>query len=166
MWNKFRVAVITLSDKGSIGERIDTSGPKIRELSEKHGYEVVEMILLPDDQARLEEEMIRLADQEICDLILTTGGTGFSARDCTPEATWNVIDRQAPGIAEAIRAFSMTITKRAMLSRAMSGIRNKTLIVNLPGSEKAVEESLGYILDTLDHGLAILRGTDGECGRN
>ena len=123
------------------------------------------MRLLPDEQAMIEEELIRLADLEKCDLVLTTGGTGFSLRDVTPEATLAVCDRNAPGIAEAIRAYSMTITKRAMLSRGASAIRGQSLIVNLPGSPKAVEESLTYILDSLEHGMDILLGRDGECAR-
>ena len=114
----------------------------------------------------IDEELIRLADLEQCDLVLTTGGTGFSMRDVTPEATLAVSGRVAPGIAEAIRAGSMAITKRAMLSRAVSAIRHRTLIINLPGSPKAVEESLGFVLDTLPHALGLLRGTDGECGRS
>ncbi len=162
---KFKTAILTLSDKGSVGQREDASGAKIKEIVEKHGYEVVYMKILPDEQILIENELKELSDCNRCDLILTTGGTGFSKRDCTPEATKHVIEREAPGIAEAIRAYSMTITKRAMLSRATSGIRNETLIVNLPGSCKAVEESLTYIIDTLDHGIAILKGLDGECGR-
>ena len=161
----FRVGIVTLSDKGYQGEREDKSGPKIRELLPAEQYEVVSMRLLPDEQAMIEEELIRLADLEKCDLVLTTGGTGFSMRDVTPEATLAVCDRNAPGIAEAIRAYSMTITKRAMLSRGASAIRGQSLIVNLPGSPKAVEESLTYILDSLEHGMDILLGRDGECAR-
>ena len=131
---------------------------------EKEGYVVVEMGLLADDQAALEAELRRLADQRQVNVIFTTGGTGFSVRDVTPEATIAVCDRMAPGIAEAIRSYSMTITGRAMLSRAVSGIRKRTLIINLPGSPKAVKESLEYILPHLGHGLGILRGTEGECG--
>lgn len=162
---KFKTAVITLSDKGSMGERKDTSGPKIKEILEEHDYEVVYMKILPDDQNLIEYELKKLSDCGEYDLVLTTGGTGFSKRDCTPEATKNVIDKEVPGIAEAIRAYSISITKRAMLSRAISGIRKETLIINLPGSLKAVEESLTYIIDTLYHGLAILKGLDKECGR-
>lgn len=162
---KFKTAVITLSDKGSRGEREDTSGPKIKEIMEEHDYEVVYMKILPDDQNLIEYELKKLSDSCQCDLILTTGGTGFSKRDCTSEATKNVIDKEVPGIAEAIRAYSINITKRGMLSRAISGIRKETLIINLPGSCKAVEESLTYIIDTLDHGLAILKGLDEECGK-
>ena len=163
---QYKAVVITLSDKGSIGERVDTSGPWIKNYLEENGYRIVESLLLPDEQNRLEKELTRLCDEFICDLILTTGGTGLSDRDITPEATKNVIEREVPGIAEAIRAYSMTITKRAMLSRGTSGIRKKTLIINLPGSKKAVSESLEYILETLEHGLGILKGTDGECGGN
>ena len=155
---------MTLSDKGFAGEREDKSGPAIRDMIEKEGYVVVEMGLLADDQAALEAELRRLADQRQVNVIFTTGGTGFSVRDVTPEATIAVCDRMAPGIAEAIRSYSMTITGRAMLSRAVSGIRKRTLIINLPGSPKAVKESLEYILPHLGHGLGILRGTEGECG--
>lgn len=161
----FTAAVITLSDKGAKGEREDKSGPLIVEMLSKAGYNVVETILLPDEKAPLKQQLIRLADQRQVNLILTTGGTGFSPRDITPEATLEVCDRNASGIAEAIRAYSMTITPRAMLSRAASGIRKQTLIVNLPGSPKAVKESLGFVLPTLEHGLGILRGSEGECAR-
>lgn len=161
----YRVGIITSSDKGAAGEREDLSGPMIRSLLSEEQYQVVSYRILPDDRQLLEKEMKRLCDEEACDLVLTTGGTGFSPRDITPEATLAVCDRQAPGIAEAIRAYSMTITKRAMLSRAASGIRGKSLIINLPGSPKAVKEALEYILDTLPHGLDILTGKAGECGR-
>lgn len=161
----FTAAVITLSDKGFAGERKDESGSLIQGMLEKAGYKVVETVLLPDEKPGLEKELIRLSDQRQVNLILTTGGTGFSQRDITPEATIAVCDRMASGIAQAIRGYSMTITKRAMLSRAESGIRKKTLIVNLPGSPKAVKESLEFILPELGHGLGILRGTQGECAR-
>lgn len=162
----FTAAVITLSDKGFAGEREDKSGPLIRDMLTNEGYEIVEMLLLPDSRAGLQQQMIRLADQRQVNLILTTGGTGFSKRDVTPEATIAVCDRMAMGIADAIRQYSLTITGRAMLSRAVSGIRGETLIVNLPGSPKAVRESLEYVLPHLEHGLGILRGTDGECGNS
>ena len=161
---KYKVGIVTLSDKGSRGEREDLSGPKIQELLPDDRYEVVSYRILPDDQPAIEKELCRLADEEHCALVLTTGGTGFSVRDVTPEATLAVADRVAPGIAEAIRAYSLTITPRAMLSAA-SAIRKQTLIVNLPGSPKAVEESLTYILSSLGHGLDILLGEDGECAR-
>ena len=124
----------------------------------------MEQILLPDEQERIEKELIRLCDSRQVSLVITTGGTGFSLRDRTPEATLAVGERQAPGIAEAIRAGSMKITNRAMLSRGVSVIRGRTLIVNLPGSEKAVAESMSFIIDGLEHGLKILRGTASECG--
>ena len=160
-----RAAVITLSDKGSIGERVDTSGPRAAELLTQAGYEVVEQVLLPDVQAKIERELKRLADSRQVDLILTTGGTGMAPRDVTPEATLAVATRNVPGIAEAIRAGSLAITKRAMLSRGVSVLRNNTLIVNLPGSKKAVEEALELVLPTLEHGIRLAKGTDGECGR-
>lgn len=160
----FTAAVVTLSDKGYAGEREDKSGPVIRAMLEEAGFEVEETLLLPDGRAKLEHTLCRLADQRQISVVFTTGGTGFAERDVTPEATIAVCDRMAPGIAEAIRQYSLTITKRAMLSRAVSGIRKKTLIINLPGSPKAVKESLDYILPALGHGLGILRGTDGECG--
>lgn len=161
----FTAAVITLSDKGAAGEREDKSGPLIVSMLEEAGYDVVEAMLLPDARGPLEYQMKRLADQRQVSLILTTGGTGFSERDITPEATKAVCDRMARGIAEAIRGYSMTITKRAMLSRAESGIRKKTLIVNLPGSPKAVKEALEFVLPELAHGLGILRGEVKECAR-
>ena len=159
------VGIITASDKGYLGEREDRSGARIAEIMEAQGYTVRKKVILPDDQQMLQDEMIAMCNDDI-QLILTTGGTGFSKRDVTPEATLAVSGRVAPGIAEAIRAGSMAITKRAMLSRAVSAIRHRTLIINLPGSPKAVEESLGFVLDTLPHALGLLRGTDGECGRS
>ena len=160
-----RAAIITASDSGYRGEREDLSGPAIKEILEREGYEVISMDILPDDQVMLAGKMQEIADSEKAELILTTGGTGFSERDVTPEATEEVIERKVPGIPEAIRAYSMTITKRAMLSRATAGIRGKTLIVNLPGSPKAVRESLEYIIDALAHGLEILSGEARDCAR-
>lgn len=160
-----RVAVITSSDKGYKGEREDLSGPAVKEIVEAAGYVVVFMDILPDDRGLLSARMAEIADQGLAELILTTGGTGFSQRDVTPEATEDVIERRVPGIPEAMRAFSLTITKRAMLSRATAGIRKRTLIVNLPGSPKAVRECLGVIIDSLGHGIEILTGETGECGR-
>lgn len=162
----YRAGIVTLSDKGAAGEREDKSGAVIKEILESAGYEVVAQSMLPDEGEALKAELIRLSDQVQCDLVLTTGGTGFSRRDVTPEATMAVAERNAPGIAEAIRAYSMTVTKRAMLSRGVSVIRGGTLIINLPGSPKAVRESLEYVLDTLPHGLDILSGRGGECARN
>lgn len=161
-----RAAVITLSDSGYAGRREDKSGPVICRLVAAAGYQVVHTALLPDDRQMLADELRRLCDGDLADLILTTGGTGFSPTDQTPEATMDVVERPAPGIAEAMRWYSLQITPRAMLSRAAAGIRKGTLIVNLPGSPKAVEECLGFILPTLAHGLEILKGTTGECARS
>ncbi|WP_130806301.1 MogA/MoaB family molybdenum cofactor biosynthesis protein [Senegalia massiliensis] len=161
----FTVGIITSSDKGSKGEREDLSGKVIKEIVESKGYTVSKYIVLPDDEEELTSEMIKMSDDLKLDLILTTGGTGFSKSDVTPEATRNVVTKLTPGISEAIRYYSLSITKRAMLSRAISGIRNETLIVNLPGSPKAVRESLDYIIDALDHGLEILKNKTNECAR-
>jgi molybdopterin adenylyltransferase len=160
---RLTAAVITLSDKGYRGEREDKSGPLLAEELKKAGYDIIEQFILPDDEEMITQNLIRLSDQRQVNLIMTTGGTGFSPRDCTPEATLKAATRNAPGIAEAIRAGSMQITKRAMLSREASVIRNQTLIVNLPGSPKAVKESLDIVLDQLEHGIKILTGRDGEC---
>ncbi|HAG69557.1 MAG TPA: molybdenum cofactor biosynthesis protein [Lachnospiraceae bacterium] len=161
----FQAAVIVLSDKGAKGERDDLSGPKASSILKDNGYEVIESILIPDDRERLKNELIRLSDGREADLIITSGGTGFSPRDITPEATLEVADRNAPGIAEYMRFRSFEITDRAMLSRAASVIRGKTLIVNLPGSPRAVEECLGFIMNGLEHGLRIMRGSAAECAR-
>lgn len=161
----FKVGIITASDKGSKGVREDLSGKVIKEIVENKGYKVEKYIILPDDEDELSREMINMCDNLKVDLILTTGGTGFSPRDITPEATRKVIIKLAPGISEAIRSYSLQITNRAMLSRAISGIRNKTLIVNLPGSPKAVKESLLYIIEPLHHGLEILTEKANECAR-
>ena len=161
----FKAAVITVSDKGARGERVDESGPAAKEMLEEAGYEVVETLIIPDEPEELKTELIRLADEVRAALVVTSGGTGFSMRAQTPEATLAVAERLAPGIAEAIRYQSMAVTNRAMLSRGVSVIRRQTVIVNLPGSPKAVRESLGYILDSLDHGIRILRGSASECAR-
>ena len=160
-----RAAVITLSDKGARGEREDKSGPLIVEMLTAAGYKVEETMILPDEAKALKAQLIRLADGRQVNLILTTGGTGFSPRDITPEATYAVATRSAPGIAEAMRYHSLSITPRGMLSRAASVLRGKTLIVNLPGSPKAVQENLEYILPSLEHGIRIAAGLDGECAR-
>ena len=160
-----RAAVITLSDKGARGERVDESGPLAAKMLREAGYCVEETLLLPDDEAALKAQLIRLADGRQLNLILTSGGTGFSPRDITPEATYAVATRNAPGIAEAMRYHSLSITPRGMLSRGASVLRGKTLIVNLPGSPKAVRENLEYILPTLEHGVRIAAGLDGECAR-
>ena len=161
----FTAAWITLSDKGAAGEREDKSGPLIGEILAEAGYNVVEGILIPDEPEMLKMHLMRLADQRQVNVIFTTGGTGFSGRDRTPEATAEVCDRMTPGIAEAIRAYSMTKTPTAMLSRATAGMRNETLIINLPGSPKAVRECLEFLIHPLEHGLEIMLGRDGECAR-
>ena len=158
-----RAAIITLSDAGYAGRREDKSGPVIRALLEEAGYTVVHTALLPDGVEPLAGELRRLCDGDIADLVLTTGGTGFSPRDLTPEATRAVTERPAPGIAEAMRWNSLQITPRAMLSRGEAGIRKGSLIVNLPGSPKAARECLEFILPALGHGLEILKGSAGNC---
>ena len=160
-----RAAVITLSDKGSRGEREDKSGPLIAQMLTAAGYVVEETMILPDEARALKAQLIRMADGRQVNLVLTTGGTGFSPRDITPEATCAVADRNAPGIVEAMRYHGLSITPRAMLSRGVSVLRGKTLIVNLPGSPKAVQEDLEYILPSLEHGVRIAAGLDGECAR-
>ena len=161
----FTAARITLSDKGSQGLREDESGPLIDSILTQNGYDVVETILIPDDEDILKTELIRLADQRQVNVVMTTGGTGFSPRDITPEATEAVCERMTPGISEAIRAYSMTKTPRAMLSRAVSGIRGTTLIINLPGSPKAVRESMEFMMSSLKHGLEILNERTTDCAR-
>lgn len=161
----FKAAIITASDKGFAGEREDISTQVVKELVEQAGYEVSCSTLLPDERDQLAAEMRRICDGRIANLILTTGGTGFSPRDCMPEATMDVAERLVPGIAEAMRYSSMNITKRAMLSRAVSVIRGETLIINLPGSPKAVKENLMFILPELNHGLEILTGCAHDCAR-
>jgi molybdopterin adenylyltransferase len=161
----YQAAVITLSDKGAKGEREDKSGSAIVRRLKQAGYEIAETLLLPDSEQQLAAQLVRLCDQRQPDLILTTGGTGFTPRDVTPEATVAVATRNVPGIAEAIRAHSMKITPRAMFSRGVSVIRGKTLIINLPGSPKAVEESMDAFLDALPHAMDMLRGESGDCAR-
>ena len=154
----YTVGIITSSDKGYAGEREDKSGAVIKEIVEGAGFTVVKQVVLPDEKEMLKNELK-------VNLILSTGGTGFSKRDITPEATKEILDREAPGICEAIRMYSMQITKRAMLSRAVSGIRKDTLIVNLPGSPKACKEALDFVLDDVKHGIDILLGSARECAR-
>ncbi|WP_027399535.1 MogA/MoaB family molybdenum cofactor biosynthesis protein [Anaerovorax odorimutans] len=162
----YKVGIITASDKGSIGERVDLSGPAIEKIINKfQDFKVEKYIMLADDINLLSNEMKNMADKNNIDLILTTGGTGFSKRDVTPEATLSVIEKRAPGIPEAMRSISLKITPRAMLSRAEAGIRGNTLIINLPGSPKAIEETLEYIIPSVKHGLDILQGNDSNCAR-
>jgi molybdopterin adenylyltransferase len=159
-----KVGILTVSDKGARGEREDKSGPAIREMMEAEGAEIVRCRIVPDEQDAIRAALVEWSDEGL-DLILTTGGTGFSPRDWTPEATKAVIEREAPGISEAIRQAGMKKTPTAMLSRAVAGIRKSTLIINLPGSEKGVRESLDAVMEALPHGIEILKGTAGECGR-
>ena len=159
----FKIGIITVSDKGSRGERTDLSGPEIEKWIGSLGT-VEEYVLIPDELEEIKSALVKMADISGLDLILTTGGTGFSDRDITPEATLMVVERLAPGIPEAMRAASMRITPKAMLSRAAAGIRGKSLIINLPGSPKGVRENLEAILPALGHGLEILTGKTEECG--
>ena len=152
----YTAAVITISDKGSRGERVDTSGPAVRLMLEGAGYQVVHTAIIPDESDSIQAELVKCADQMNVTLVITTGGTGFSPRDVTPEATLAVVERVAPGIPEAMRFESMKVTDRACLSRAAAGIRGRTLIVNLPGSEKAARENLAAVLDPIGHGLDML----------
>ena len=161
----FKVAVLTISDRGSKGERQDTSGPPIEELIKPLPGEVVHYEIIPDEKDRIEEALRKCADQVKADLILTTGGTGVSPRDVTPDATEKVIDRSLPGFAEAMRAESLKKTPHAMISRALCGIRGSTMIVNLPGSPKSVRENLAVILPALPHALSKLKGDPSECGQ-
>ena len=161
---KYTAAVITVSDKGYRGERQDTSGPSLCRILEEHGYEVVRRELVPDDMEPIRQALLACCEQEIA-LVLTTGGTGFSPRDITPEATMSVVERPTPGIPEAMRAESMKITPRGCLSRSAAGIRGRTLIVNLPGSEKASRENILAVLDPIAHGLDILHSEgSANCG--
>ncbi len=155
------VAVLTLSDKGSKGEREDLSGPLIQEMLKGIGAEVKYTEILPDEKELTKKKLIKYSDE--VDLILTTGGTGLSPRDVTPDATLEVIERQVPGIAEAMRMEGLKKTSRAMLSRAVAGVRGKALIINLPGSPKAVRENLTVILDALPHAIEKIKGDLSEC---
>lgn len=156
---RFTAAVITVSDKGFRGEREDTSGPALCDMLSENGWEVVYTALVPDEKALIERELISCADEKGVALVLTTGGTGFSPRDVTPEATAAVIERQAPGIPEAMRAASMRITSRACLSRETAGIRGGTLIINLPGSKKASTENFSAVAEPVRHGVEMLRSS-------
>ncbi|MEG1578668.1 MAG: molybdopterin-binding protein [Oscillospiraceae bacterium] len=159
----FKTAIVTVSDSGFEGTRKDQSGPALEQLLKGQHYPVVSTTIVPDDEAQIASELTRLCDENLADFILTTGGTGLSPRDVTPEATRSVFDRDVPGISEAMRASSMQITPRGMLSRGVSGIRKGTLIVNLPGSPKAATECLSAILPAMDHALASLKGTVTNC---
>jgi len=160
-----RSAVITISDKGAAGEREDESGRVLTGLIEKKGWSLADAKIIPDEFETISDLLKEIADEGGVDIIFTTGGTGFAKRDVTPEATKAIIEKEVPGISEMIRAESAKITNRAYLSRGTSGIRNQTLIINLPGSPKAVRESFEIIEPILEHGLEILKGRATECAR-
>ncbi len=162
--SKYKYAIIIASDKGFSGERQDLCVETIKGIVDED-FDLVSHIVLPDERDLISKEMIRLCDDLTVDLVLTSGGTGFSKRDVTVEATNDVIERETPGISEAMRIHSLSITKKAMLSRATSGIRKESLIINLPGSPKAVTETLEYILEPVKHGIDILKGDSSECAR-
>ncbi len=158
------VGIITISDKGSKGERVDLSGPAIEDTVKSIAGVVKSYIIVPDEKDQIKAAIIEMCDKLELNLVLTTGGTGFSQRDVTPEATLEVIEKHVPGIPEVMRAKSLLITPKAMLSRAQAGIRKKSLIINLPGSPKGVKENLEAILPALRHGIEILTGDASECG--
>ena len=160
----YTAAIVTVSDKGFAGEREDKSGAFLHEALTNYGYQVSLYEIVPDERQLIADLLAKIADENIAQLVVTTGGTGFSPRDCTPEATLDVVEKQCPGIPEAMRSMSIAITKRAMLTRSMAGIRKGTLIINLPGSVRAVAECLDCIADQLGHGLDVLTGASGDCG--
>ena len=153
---EYTAAVITVSDKGYRGERVDTSGPAVCAMLEEHGWKVIYKSIVPDEIELIKNELIRCADEVKANLVLTTGGTGFSPRDVTPEATLAVVERETRGIPEAMRYASLQITPRGCLSRSAAGILGRTLIVNLPGSEKAAKENLAAVIDPIHHGVEML----------
>jgi molybdenum cofactor synthesis domain-containing protein len=161
-----KTAIITISDKGSRGQREDGTGPAIRKELEKEGYEISFYKIIPDEMEEIEKELIYACDELKLDLVLTNGGTGFSQRDVTPEATQKVIEKYVPGIGEVMRMKSLAITPKAMLSRGIAGIRGKSLIINLPGSPKGAVENLQFVLPAIPHGIEILIGEASECTRN
>jgi molybdenum cofactor synthesis domain-containing protein len=160
----FRAAIITVSDKGSRGERVDQSGPRVRALLAK-AFQVTEIVIVPDEVADIANAIKHLIDEQKNDLVITTGGTGVAKRDVTPEATRTVIDRELPGFAEIMRAESYKLTRNAVISRAICGIRGESLVINLPGSPKAATECLSFIFDALEHTLSKLKGDSDDCAR-
>ena len=152
----YTAAVITISDKGAIGERVDTSGPNLVNILKEHNYDVVYTTIIPDDFEKIKAELCKCSDELGIALVLTTGGTGFSPRDITPEAAMEIIERPTPGIPEAMRAESMKITPKGCLSRSVAGIRKRTLIITLPGSKKASAENILAVIDPVAHGLDML----------
>lgn len=162
---KIRAGIITVSDRSSRGERTDVSGPEIALWAEHMDIEIVAETIVPDEIPDIKKSLLHFVDKGL-DLILTTGGTGFAPRDVTPEATRAVIEREAPGFCEAMRAKSLEITPHAVLSRAVSGICKQSLIINLPGSPKAVRENLGFIEKAIPHAVMLLRNEVKDCGSN
>ena len=159
-----RAAILTISDRGYLGEREDRSGPAVKEILLKADFSIVLLEILPDDQRIIEERLRQLADESCLDLVVTTGGTGVSPKDLTPDATLAVVQRQVPGMTESMRLASLAKTPHAMLSRAVAGIRNQTLIINLPGSAKGAQENLEVVLPALEHALDKIQGDPSECG--
>lgn len=162
--NVYACGVVTLSDKGSRGERVDTSGQYLQETLAAEGYHIAKYVVIPDDKETIIRTLTSLVDDQRIDLIITTGGTGVAPTDVTPEAMADVLDKEIPGIAEAMRAESMKKTNRAMLSRGKAGIRKESLIINLPGSLKAVKENLAVVLPVLIHALEKIKGDPSDCG--
>lgn len=160
--NNIKIGIITVSDRSSRGEREDLSGPEIKKWCDKMNYSVTEELIVPDETGIIKNTLIELSDKGL-DLVLTTGGTGFAPRDNTPEATRSVIEKEAPGFTEVMRMRSLQITPHAMLSRAVSGIRKKTLIINLPGSPRAARENLEFIENGIPHALKLLRNEVKDC---
>ena len=162
---RYTAAVLTISDKGARGERVDTSGPALCRILEQDGWDVVYTTIIPDEREQIQAELIKCADELQVALVLTTGGTGFSPRDITPEATMEIVERPTPGIPEAMRAESLKITPKGCLSRSAAGIRKRTLIINLPGSEKAAKENILAVLDPIHHGMDMLYSEgSADCG--
>jgi molybdenum cofactor synthesis domain-containing protein len=160
----YRCGVLTLSDKGSRGEREDTSGPQLQQMLRAAGYELSAYLIIPDQQDLIEQTLVQWVDELQLDLIVTTGGTGVSPRDRTPEATRKVIELEVPGLSEAMRIASLRQTMQAVWSRGIAGVRKGSLILNLPGSKKAAQENLEAVLPALQHGLYKLKGGDADCG--
>lgn len=161
---RYRCGVLTISDKGAAGERQDTSGPALQKILAAANFEVAAALIIPDQKDRIRETLLRWCDDLQLDLVITTGGTGLSPRDVTPETTSAILDREIPGISEAMRMSSMKITPHAMLSRGISGIRGKSIVINLPGSEKAARENIETVLPALHHAIYKLQGGTKDCG--
>jgi len=158
-----RAAVVTVSDRGARGQREDLSGPAVAAVLEDHSFAVVRYLVVPDERDLIAAAIVAAADEDACDLVVTTGGTGVSPRDVTPDATRDVIDREIPGMAQAMIAASLQKTPHAMISRAVAGIRGRCLVVNLPGSPRGATENLAVILPALGHAIAKIQGDEGEC---